>query len=205
MMKPITLFLLIWVAGFAFSVKTHAQETQTLISNDVTHGGFGAPIFGITSVNGQLSYLRGTRGAWVVNLTGEHTINIGLAGYRTRTDFQPVGWPGSANEEPDMRTNYGGFELEYVNRTHNLVHYSIQTLIGSGTVRYRGSNPDLDRVSDNYFVLQPGVNLNLNITRWFRLSGGLFYRYAGGVNLEGTSGSDLSGIVSFVGLKFGKF
>lgn len=206
MMKSIILFLAIGVAGVIIPVdEMHAQETQTLISNNITHGGFGAPIFGVTSVNGQPSYLRGVRGAWVINLTGEHTVNIGLARYRTRTDFSPAEWSGTDTDVPDMRTKYGGFELEYINRTYRLVHFSIQTLMGSGTVRYSGNNPDLNKTSDNYFVLQPGVNLNLNITRWFRLGGGLFYRYADGVNLEGTGSNDLSGIVSFVGLRFGKF
>lgn len=33
-----------------------AQETETLFSNDVDHGGFGGLIFGGTTVNGELSY-----------------------------------------------------------------------------------------------------------------------------------------------------
>lgn len=37
------------------------------------------------------------------------------------------------------------------------------------------------------FVWQPGIKLNLNVTNWFRLGSGISYRYAGGVELEGTS------------------
>lgn len=202
MTRFITLFL---VLGLALSVESHAQETQTLISNGISHGGYGAPVFGVTFVNGQASYLRGIRGAWIIHLSEEHTVQIGLGSYRTRSDFNAAGWTNPDISEPEMRTNYGGFELEYVNRSHRLVHYSIQALVGSGNVRYQDRDLDLNRTSDNYFVLQPGVNLNLNITNWFRLSGGLFYRYAGGVNLEGTGDTDLSGLTSFVGLRFGKF
>ncbi|TVR31257.1 MAG: hypothetical protein EA390_06780 [Balneolaceae bacterium] len=202
MTKFLTLSLLLVAA---ISVDTKAQETQTLFSNDIDHGGFGAPVFGVTFVNGQATYLRGLRGAWVINFPGEHSVHIGLARYRTQSDFDATGWTISNISTPEMRTNYGGFELEYVNRSHRLFHYSIQTLVGSGNVRFRDRDLDLNRTSDSYFVLQPGVNLNLNITHWFRLSGGLFYRYAGGVNLEGTGDSELSGITSFVGLRFGKF
>jgi hypothetical protein len=72
-------------------------------------------------------------------------------------------------------------------------------------VRYNNRNIELDTKSDHYFVLQPGVNLNMNVTNWFRISGGLHYRYTGGVNLEGTSNPGLSGIATFFALRFGKF
>jgi len=202
MTKFLTLSLLLVIA---ISVDTKAQESQTLFSSDIDHGGFGAPVFGVTFVNGQATYLRGFRGAWVINFSEQHSVHIGLARYRTQSDFDATGWTIPNIRKPDMRTSYGGFELEYVNRSHRLVHYSIQTLIGSGNVRFRNRGIDLNRTSDSYFVIQPGVNLNLNITHWFRLSGGLFYRYAGGVNLEGTGDSGISGITSFVGLRFGKF
>jgi hypothetical protein len=182
-----------------------AQEPQTLIDSEVRHGGFGAPVFGITSINGEVAYFRGTRGAWVINFEETHTINLGLALYRTATNFEPVNWTAEDIPEPEMRTNYGGFEIEYVNQSDRLYHWSVQTLIGSGTVRYSGRDIELDNRSDSYFVIQPGVNMNLNITRWFRLSGGLGYRFTSGVNLEGTSNSDLSGLTSFFALRFGKF
>lgn len=197
--------LLLFTCAILHALPASAQETQTLFGDtDIRHGGFGAPVFGVTLVNGQPAYLRGTRWAWGINFTEDHTINVGFGNYRTRSDFEPASWdyPGGT---PDMRTDYGGFELEYVNQTHRLVHLSVQTLIGSGTVRYRNGREFLDRTSDTYFVLQPGINMNLNVTRWFRVSGGLHYRYSGGVNLEGTNNSDLSGITSFAALRFGWF
>jgi hypothetical protein len=189
--------------GLAITVNTNAQETQTLISSGISHGGYGGPVYGVTFVNGQATYLRGFRGAWIIHFSDDHAIQIGLGSYRTRSDFDATHRRNANITKPEMRTNYGGFELEYVNSSHRLIHYSIQTLIGSGNVRYLSRN--MSRTSDRYFVLQPGINLNLNVTNWFRLSGGVFYRYAGGVNLEGTGDSELSGLTSFVGLRFGKF
>jgi hypothetical protein len=202
---PIKYIAVLIIAGFTLTNPAKAQETQTLFSPGISHGGYGALIYGFTSINGQPAYLRGGRGAWVINFTDEHALNIGFGSYRTETDFDAVNWTNPNSAKPGMKTNYGGFELEYVNRTHNLFHYSVQTLIGSGKVRYIDPPAELNRTSDSYFVLQPGVNMNLNVTHWFKLSGGVFYRYTGGVNLEGTGSSDLSGVVSFVGLKFGRF
>jgi hypothetical protein len=181
------------------------RETQTLLSGGVRHGGFGAPVYGVTSINGQPVYLRGTRGAWVINLDGAHAIHLGLAGYRTRTDADLTGWSHSDIEEPQLRTDYGGFEIEYVASPYRLVHVGTQLLIGSGNARYDDRDLDVGNTRDNYFVLQPGVNLMLNVTRWFRISGGVYYRYVSGVNLEGTGDTDLSGPAGFLGLRFGKF
>ncbi|MEX1121908.1 MAG: hypothetical protein WED82_07235 [Balneolales bacterium] len=201
MTKCIFPFLLF---GFICITEGQAQETQTLFNNDIRHGGFGALVYGATSVNGQAAYLRGTRGAWAINFTDEHAANVGFGTYRTHSDFEPADWASNASE-PEMRMNYSGFELEYVNRTQRLFHFSIQTLIGSGRIRYRDPAEGLEKTSDSYFALKPGANINLNITTWFKISGGLFYRYVGGANLEGTSDSGLSGMASFVGLRFGKF
>ena len=181
-----------------------AQEAETLFSGGVDHGGYGSLVFGITSVNGQAAYLRGTRGAWVIRFRDGQAIHLGLAGYRTASDFEPAGRSLSGHQDPEMRTSYGGFEVEYVNRSFKLVHFGAQTLVGSGNVKFQ-KETDHGKRSDDYFVIQPGANVHLNVTSWFRLSGGIFYRYAANVNLEGTSDSDLSGLSAMIGLRFGKF
>ncbi|MEX0684977.1 MAG: hypothetical protein WD267_09175 [Balneolales bacterium] len=203
MMKRL-LPLLIYILFFVISAS--GQKTQTLFGSGVKHGVYGAPVFGITSINGQSAYLRGTRGAWIINISDQHTVNVGLGSYRTRSDFEPV-LQNDIGENPlDMRSRYGGLEIEYLNRTYRLLHVGIQALIGTGTVNYRNASELITgRTSDSYFVMKPGVNLNLNVTTWFRISGGLLYRYASGVNLNGTSDSELSGITSFATLRFGKF
>jgi hypothetical protein len=203
MMRSFIVFILFCVGGAQILV---AQQAETLVSGDVEHGGFGSLLYGVTSVNGEAAYLTGTRGAWMIKFRDGHALNIGLGSYRTRSGFHArPGRQTDAGEAWELQTNYGGLELEYLNRSHRLVHYGAQTTIGGGEVRYRDRNRAPDRTSDSYFVLQPGVNVHLNVTRWFRMSGGVFYRYAGGVSLEGTSNSDLSGVSAAIGLRFGKF
>ncbi len=189
----------------ALSHTLQGQTPETLFDDDIRHGGYWAPVYGATSINGQFAYLRGSRWAWVINFRGEHSVNLGMGRYRTYTSFDPVDWNIQDVEEPDLKTRYRGFELEYVNQTYRLFHFSAHTLVGSGTVRYDNGADELDKTSDQYFVLQPAASLNLNVTRWFRLTGSAAYRYVGDLNLEGTSGSDLGGFLGFVGLRFGKF
>lgn len=194
------------VALLTLPLAAAGQNTQTLFSSEVSHGGFGALVYGATSVNGEFAYLRGLRGAWVIKFDENRSLHLGLARYRTETAFDPVEGSSLAGDDIEMSTEYRGFEVEYAHRASRLFHFSGQLLIGNGEVEYRDVNGlDLFSTSDNYFVFQPGVNANMNITDWFRLSGGIFYRYAGGVSLEGTSDRELSGVSIFFALRFGWF
>ncbi|MEX0646178.1 MAG: hypothetical protein WEA56_05605 [Balneolaceae bacterium] len=204
-MRVIYSYVLILFTGLLIPLQLSAQDAETLIDADVGHGGFGSLVFGVSSINGEAAYMRGTRGAWVLKFQDGHSLNIGLAGYRSQNEFSAINWTNEDIDEPELRTNYGGLELEYINSSHQLVHVGVQALIGSGNVRYSDRNLGLEDTSDNYFVVQPGVNVNLNITNWFRASGGVFYRHTSGVNLEGTDNSGLSGFSSFIGLRFGSF
>lgn len=47
--------------------------------------------------------------------------------------------------------------------------------------------------------------MNLNVTPWFRLSGGVLYQHVGGVALDGTSSAELSGASLYLMLRFGRF
>lgn len=140
-------------------------------------------------------------------MDGGDAINLGLAGYRTESTFDAELTTIPEISEPEMDTQYGGFELEYVHRTNDLFHFSLLTLVGSGTVEYEDHDLTLERTSDNYFVLQPGINASLNVTTWFRVSGGIFYRYTNGIELEGISDDNngLLGLSTFLTLRFGWF
>ncbi len=200
------------LSGMAAAQDTHQTwsfserpRTQTLVTSEVRHGGFGSLIYGVTSINGEVVLLRGTRGAWILNLSPQHTLHIGLAGYRTTPEAAAVNWQHETIERPDIRINYGGFEMEYVNRSFRLMHFGTQLLIGSGSVRYDNRNIDVEKTRDQYFVAQPGVNVFLNVTNWFRISAGGYYRYTANVNLDGTDSSELSGFSGILGLRFGRF
>lgn len=204
-MKYIYLTILSLFLLFASSGLSWAQQTETLFSGDVSHGGFGSFMYGVSSINDQAVFMRGTRGAWSLKFSGGHTIHIGLGGYRSHSGFEAVNWQRTDIPKPELRMDHGGFEIEYLNRSHRLIHAGIKATIGGGTVRYRDRNVELDKRSDDFFAFQPGANVHLNVTNWFRISGGIMYRYISGADLEGTNDSNLSGFSAFAGLRFGKF
>jgi hypothetical protein len=181
------------------------RGTQTLLTKSSSFGGFGSLVYGVTDVNGQAAYLTGRRFALVINIQPEHTLNLGIGSYRTRSNFDPVDWNVSGVFAPELETDYSGFEVEYINKTRRLVHVGVQLLAGSGEVQYTNRNILVEKTKDSYFVLQPGLSLNVNITSWLRFNAATYYRFASNVDLAGTSDSDLSGFSGVLGFRIGAF
>ena len=184
----------------ATSVLAQEYQQQTLIDRMIEHGGFGGPVVKFTEINEDFALLVGGRGGWIV----DHTFIIGGGGYGLSNEFKI---------EPDHLNwgmGYGGLELEYVYRSHELVHFSVQTLIGAGGVAYQdhGDWYDEDWNGDGFFVAEPGVNVLLNVIENFRIGLGASYRYIDGINedeTDFTSDSDLSGPSAVLTFKFGIF
>jgi hypothetical protein len=115
----------------------------------------------------------------------------------------------------DMMLAYGGLEFEYVRDPHKLVHYTVSTLIGAGAIDYKdfdcaacddaGDNSDTDLDTDVFFVVEPSVNVMLNITPMFRIGLGVSYRYVQDVELKGVEDEDLKGFSGTLIAKIGRF
>lgn len=177
-------------------------QQQTLFSGKVEHGGYGGPVVKFSQVNGKFGVLVGGHGGWIIN----HTLVIGGGGYGLTNDVEANALGPSNKKYIDF--GYGGFEVEWVMNSDKLVHFSVHTLIGGGSVAYqREDSTDRAEDLDGFFVLEPGVTLDLNVTTWMRFSVGASYRYINGVdsNLKLSSNKDLSGLSAMVMLRFGKF
>jgi hypothetical protein len=187
MKKPTIVSMILVFCMIAISAM--AQE-QTLITGDITSGGFGGPVLKVTEFDGDVGLMMGLRGGWVIN----RSLVIGAAGYGLNQDYYDP-------SDRDLNLGYGGGFVEYVILSDKLVHLSVNTLIGGGGVNYVSGrsrwywddDPDFDDFVDGFFVAEPGVDLVLNVTKFFRLGMGFSYRYVDGVELEGLSDSDISG------------
>jgi len=196
------------VLTLLFAVPLSAQEQTLVGSAPVDNGGYGALVTKFSPVNHTFGVLMGARGGWIIN----HTFSLGLAGYGLVNEV-PARVIGPLGEKY-LTVGYGGLDLEYIAHSNELVHYSLHTLIGAGAVAFR--NDSWERftwdVRDDgnpwrtaFFVFEPGVNIDLNITTWFRVSAGAAYRFVGGVASDASSGSDLSGPSGMLTLRFGSF
>ena len=183
-----------------------AQEETLLGGGDTEHGGFGAIVVKFTTINSEFAVVMGARGGWIIN----HTFSLGLAGYGLANNVHSrvLGPRG----ERFVNMGYGGLDLEYVVNSDRLVHISFHSLIGAGGLGFRRAwdedwdNGPFDSQHYNaFFIAEPGVNVDLNVISWFRLSAGMSYRYISGVTSGASSNSDLKGPSGMLTLRFGSF
>jgi hypothetical protein len=196
------------VLGAAGADEARAQDIQTLFSAPVAHGGFGGPVVKFGSVRGDLGVWVGGRGGWIIGFRDGHSLSIGGGGYGLATshpapDPADAGWPEA--DDLRARVGYGGFELEYTNRSRRLLHWTATTLVGAGSVALeRGAIP-VTADEPTFFVVEPGVFAELNVTSFLRLHTGLTYRQTRGIDRAGFTDRDFSGANGLVAVKFGGF
>lgn len=168
-----------------------AQE-RTLVGDRIESGGFGAPVVKFTEVLGDFAVLAGGRGAWII----DHTVMIGGGGYGLVTDvydFRLV-------PAPRIRFGYGGLELSVVAASNSVVHFSVMSLVGGGGITMGAPGP-----TDAVFVLEPQLNLVLNVTPYMRLAAGGGYRWVTDVDWYPLTDDDMSAWQVSLALKFGRF
>ena len=199
-LKFASIILLVVVLTCLLAAPAFGRD-ETLISGPVDHGGFGGPSIKVADLNGKTAFLMGGYGGWFIN----HAFMIGGGGYGMVNDLK-------APFEVDGKTlyyelGYGGLMFEYVSNSHKLFHFTVNTLIGAGGLSYRAKNADIfDQYTDDaFFVLEPSFNLELNVTSNFRVGLGVSYRYIDGLQIDGITEEDLTGVSANLNFKFGAF
>ena len=202
-MKKILLFCFLCL----FSYPLFAQSEETLLSGKIKSGGFGGPVVKITSVNGLSSVFTGARGGWIIKFPSGNSFVLGGGGYGLVTDVRLNNTFNVNGQSLYLNVGYGGLDLEYIHASPKLIHFSVETLIGAGNVNYTLHNHDhnQDFPDQSFFVFEPGLNVMVNVTNFFRFGAGLSYRIVHGAHLDGTSDQQLSNLNGVLTFKFGKF
>ena len=190
---------LLTVGAFLGHGALSAQET--LSQSDVRHGGFGGPVVKLTQIDNRFGVLVGGRGGWIIN----GSFVIGGAGYglANQDNFEHV--TNAVGDRGRLTMGYGGVELTYVHRPDDLVHLSLGALIGAGGLVWNPTGPSGGQNDDAFFVIEPELDVVLNVTTFFRVGLGASYRFARDVKLFDLRNGDLSGLAGVVTLKFGSF
>jgi hypothetical protein len=174
-----------------------SAQVKTLAGNSMESGGFGGPAVKLTRVNGQFALMAGGGGAWLIN----HVFAIGGGGFFMTDAVEP---PAPA-DSLDLGIAYGGMFMEYITRWEEVVHFTFHLFLGGGGVSLEHPGTDHAVEEDGFFVLEPGVNAEINLTQTMRLNAGVSYRYITGVDLTNVSSADLNCFSFNLYLKFGRF
>jgi len=196
----------LFILGSAFA----AEKTLLDSPDSLVHGGFGAPVVKLSRVDGHTRAFVGIEGAWIVN----HGFYLGLAGYGMSHGIATDSiTPDGARQYAHM--GYGGILTGYTFHSDAVAHIAIQQVLGGGGIHLSESRWDEgdshDRDDDEcdargFFVWEPELRAEINMTRWMRVAVGAGYRLAW-LHEEkfGFDGNDLSGPTASLALKFGRF
>lgn len=181
------------------------DDVNTLFKKPHSNGGYGSISFGIGSINNKTTFISGFRGGWII----DHGIALGFGGYGffNNLDFNDPSYQNG------LVGGYGGLLIEPIIFAKSPVHVSFPILIGGGgiaTVEDPANWEYYDYNAATFFVLVPGVELELNVVQFFRIAIGVNYRYTPDINLNDMDGNPLPkdvmrGFTGTLTLKFGKF
>jgi hypothetical protein len=93
-----------------------------------------------------------------------------------------------------------------------MIHLSIPVLLGAGGVEVSDENFFLSSSDSDYsiersafFVVEPGLDLEVNITKVLRLAVGASYRWVTGTDLSTLTDNDLTNWSGNFSIRFGGF
>ncbi|MCF8379360.1 MAG: hypothetical protein K9H49_07270 [Bacteroidales bacterium] len=184
------------------------SEINTLFGrNKISSGGYGGFGVGYSSINNKDAIITTARGAWIIG----HGLAIGFAGTGFMNSFQydPV-----LDADVNLTGGYGGLLVEPILMGRFPVHLSFPVIAGIGGVAYTSSQWTNDPwgyqeswIEDytNFFILEPGVELEFNVLKFFRFAFGLSYRMTSDISLMSTPPTALNGLSGGMTFKFGKF
>lgn len=188
----------------------HAQQIESLAGKGkgkIRVGGFGAPTIKFTTFDDQLGILMGGYAGVMLN----SKLMLGAGGYALVNNIEVPSHTSVPTPTLYWNMWYAGFVPEYTIRSNKLFHMAVGALIGGGGVmkseRYKGVDWEDSQSYDysSFFVGEPHVNFEMNITSYLRVGIGGSYRFARGSNTVGITDEKLSGPSAHFSIKAGKF
>jgi hypothetical protein len=168
------------------------------------YGGFGG---GYTLINDADAVTLTGRGAWIAG----HSLAFGFAGTGFVSSFTP-------GLDPDHYENltggYGGVLIEPILLPKFPVHLSFPIIAGFGGIASTSSvkpsnsweyTDTFVQGTEAYLVAEPGVELEVNVLKFFRMAFGLSYRFTTDLTWSYSAPDVLEGWNAGMTFKFGKF
>ncbi len=188
------------ILAASFTAFSQEKEFQTIFDNrDLRISGMGGPFMQFTTVAGEFGHMMGGGGAVMLNDFFFGGYGLGLSN----------AIPDYVNQNPSDRLTlgHGGFWLGYSLFSAKSVHLTFSSMIGWGEFGVMQSNAGYPFVRDKIFLLAPTVEVELNLTRYFRIGAGASYNLYTLVdsNIHGYTNGDLSAPGGFLSFKFGWF
>ena len=210
MKRYLFLVIVLFISSATFSQEDRKNDDEiiTLAKNSSSIGGYGGISLLYSQIDNRDALVFGARGGVVFN----HSLTVGLGG----AGFINESKEGiNTDEHYSLAGGYGGVLIEPIIFPKTPVHLSIPILFGVGgvanTVRYDYDDDpwgydETDVLDGDAFIfIEPGIELELNVVKFFRFSLGAYYRKTSDIKLDGIPKDALDGFSYGVSFKFGRF
>lgn len=183
------------------------QEINTVFKQNKRDGLYFSLSSGYSPINGDNGAVFSTRGCWIM----DHWFAFGLVGTGFANNLENMDnyyYNSSNSDEINLVGGYGGFVVEPYLFPLKPVHISFPIVCGVGAVAAIDNyyydqlyNDDFDV----FYAIEPGVELEVNFTKWMRIAAFATYRYTSDIDIEKVSTDALRNYSCGLTVKIGLF
>ncbi len=200
-------FLFLSIGQFFY---TSAQDSKDYIEfndrNNIVHGVYLGLNGGFGKIKDKDTYIIGLKLAYVANRQLE-------IGFVTKALYSNQEIPGVFSSNiADLGAIYSGLHLEPIFFSKAKFNLSFPLLIGGGAAGYINTDWDEGEIErsqeedwDAIFVVEPGINILYNISRYVQIEAGVQYRFSSKIQLTPNTINRINGISVGFGIKLGVF
>jgi hypothetical protein len=200
-----TLALLASFGATTLGAQSSEPPVQTLTGGARTVQVVGGVDARATRLLGETTVLTGGRIGMLVNRST-------LVAFSARANLNQnlsTGFALPDGREAGLSFGYGGIELGRVLAPTRTLHVTTSVLLGGGATSYHNrrwrSGDDESLPVDGFWLAEPELQLETNVTSALRIGIGGSYRFVHGARLHGVADRDFRGASGAVTLTFGRF
>lgn len=181
------------------------QQIKTVFQSNKRDGFYGSISSGYSPIDGKHGMVFSSRGSWIM----DHwfAVGIGGTGFVNNVDQLSADLSGYlSSDETGLAGGYGGIYLEPMLGPLKPVHLSFPVLFGAGGLTsYTTYHHTYYDIEDYFFVIEPGIELEVNFTRWLRVAAFTTYRFTSDITIENVNSNALRTWSAGLNFKVGLF
>ncbi len=187
------LFLTIIAILIAWGSPAQEKNEFKTIFGGHESGGYGALSVGYSQIDSANTLVFHARGGVILR----HTVSFGLGGSGFISEYRQDPY---LNKKASLIGGYGGVYLELILIGKSPVHLSVPLFTGLGGASYtswENEGTDFERLNyiediASFLVFEPSVELEFNITKFFRLAAYFSMRYTSDLDISASNTSGIS-------------
>ncbi len=214
-MKHLKKILVLFIASCACTINAQDSKDNNYIEfNDrknIVHGVYLGINTGYGQIKGKNTYIAGLKLAYVANRKFE--IGLVVKGLYSDQNLSGIILSDGTELGPDLGAVYAGFHLEPIFFSKAKVNLSFPVVLGAGAAgagyfeldTAEEEEKERNSLFSSLYVVEPGVNVLYNISRYVQLEAGIKYRLSSKAVLTPNSFVRINGFSTSLGVKVGVF